>query len=388
MGMQRSNSDSFSYQSLENELEKYSNIAFRGDSRDPKEIFEFGFQRIGASQNYFMANNKKIQEPTIRLMDPSSKTKGGCDVVATSAVCLTLDFDCASIFPIESADAYSPLTSKTWIYIVHVENAYMTYKKQIKEGSILQFCREIAARDIPSGDVLCAIQCERYLNLNQDYLPTWHTGMHYALHGEIYWNPKLNNETKTKIKMQRKEMIERIVKAHQHQYLESFIPKNEFEANIFNRKPSTPLPISAHEHTNRLLLINFAMICTDFSSLPLTKTLRSKLAIQALHGCFDVNQLIPGTNNYPLMIACHYKLTEVVKELLGKGANPEALKDDGIPIHKGNYITEIQTLLNQAISSKAAKSTFSINGFFQLSILNTIKTSASLMDRIVNSPGQ
>lgn len=361
------------YHSLENELSKFSNIAFRGDTRHPKEIFEFGFQRYGAGWDLYLANNKTIQEPMLRQTHDET---GMCDVEATSAVCLTLDFDCASMFPLEenNGEAAPPFT---WIYIVQVENAYMTYEKQIKANSNLQFCREIATRDIPSGHVLCAIRCERYFNLNEEFEPKWYAGLHFKLVGEILWNPKLKNEPKTPAKILLKENIEKLIHAHQHQYLETPIPKSQEEIINFNRILSTPIPIALNKHEERRCLIHFAMVCAKPLSFYLTKAEKVQQALEAIASCKNVNELIPGTRFFPLMMACKYNLPDVVKKLLAKGANPKIKNSDGIPLVEMDYKPEIKALLEDAVQKlDESKLIFNGHGFFDIAgtakqLLNT-----------------
>lgn len=217
--------------SLNQQMQLLNTLAYRGDTREPQIIFEEGFQRRGGSWEFYNDPKnileKKIQEPAFRI------SQGGQlfnDIIRTSAVCFTRNFDCAPIFPVNDFSKSPPSQlppPHIFIYIVNVQQGYSTYLLQQELGSPLAFCEEIATRDVPSGDVIAAVKCQRFFNIDAFGKPDWKNGVRYQLTSEILWNPKLKNEVQvSKNKLERNKEIENLIALKKGKYVECPIPKN------------------------------------------------------------------------------------------------------------------------------------------------------------------
>lgn len=335
--------------------------AFRGDDRAPKIIFREGFQRRGSQLKYYQKNNKKIMEPTFRLNNE--------DISPPSAVCLTLNIDCAPIFPIEATD-------KTWIYIVKAHTAFETYKLQNQTGSFPAFCDEIAIRDIPPGDIICAIECERFYKMNNEFEINWYNGIYYRFVNDIIWNPQLANEPETACKQKRKNDILKLINARKDKYIVCPIPSNyepyykiDHKNNIFT--------IDSVDHIDIQNLFQFARCMNRDLRENETQDEREKEAISFLEKCSDLDRMIPGINLNPLMFSCEKNSLNVVKYLLSKNVKVDIQDSLGItPIFLAKE-PEIKNLL------KKSKTKQTVLGFFNsnFSEKNSIKISTSKESR-------
>jgi hypothetical protein len=171
-------------------------VMFRGDSRHPvnNNIFAQGFTK---------------QDPTIP--DPVYRSGGANmagDLDPVSAVCVSVRFQGAALFPLKFDNTNPRIT--TYIYAVYVDTDDLlnTHMKQVtdalgqKIGQTWQnpdsadnavwstdspmwplFAHEMAANDIPPGHVISAIRCDRTWN-GAD----WSFGGTYRL-GSLFHNP-------------------------------------------------------------------------------------------------------------------------------------------------------------------------------------------------------
>lgn len=310
---------------LNKQMQNLNILAFRGDNRSPKEIFEFGLQRKGSTWEHYNVNKKAIEEPTFRFFQNTWRGKEKAeDIIPTSAVCVTKNFDLAPLFPLENPqNENAPPPPLTWIYIVKVDQGFLTYELQRKLNSSLAFCEEIATRDIPSGDVICAIQCERFINIDPNLVPNWERGVHYKLTSDIIWNPKLNNEVLTPSKQARNDAIRNLIEQRKDKYWECPIPPNHN-----NKKSLTTQEISEVTHNDSIHLIQFAVDLYDSNTMRNGK-MKFESALEHLKKCSDLNMIIPNMNETPLMHACHMasrsnpKNFAMVEYLLNNGANPD-----------------------------------------------------------------
>jgi ankyrin repeat protein len=329
---------------LNKKMQKLDIYAFRGDNRPPEVIFNDGFTRQAATWKHFNANeNKKIEEPTFRLFSQTWQGREKAeDIIPTSAVCVTLNFDYAPLFPLENPqNEHDPIPPLTWIYMVKVQQGFLTYELQRKLNSPLAFCEEVATRDIPPGDVICAIQCERFWNINGFCVPTWESGMHYQLITDVIWNPKLKNEIMTETKKKRNAGFLEFINQKKGKYWECPIPsqKNSTES----LKVSHEISNQTHQDMNHLLKFAIDMENSKLYGF-INKKEKEASALAHLKQCYDLNMFIPGMMLTPLMHACDIVSTsnnyEIIDYLLKNGASTK------IKNSKGN------TAFNRARSAK------------------------------------
>lgn len=241
---------------IKSKFTEMNTLAFRSDTRTPESpdyIFEHGMQRRGATYDEYVKNNRQCLEPTL-------VPKSNYSVLPASAVCATLQPDIAPLFPL-SKDNY---IEDTWIYFVPVKMAYPTHVTQRDKKSSLAFAEEILLRDIPSGEILGAIKCKRYFNVDpNDGKYYWDNGMHYKLEGDIIWNKKLLNAETERMKNY-KTIIEEIVDERKGKYIQCPIPKTKEERELAKEgKFHPPLKIlTKEEHAeienqNQLLRLKF-----------------------------------------------------------------------------------------------------------------------------------
>lgn len=151
-------------------------IAYRGDTRDPEEIFRDGFMRRPDAINEDLFKNIVLHpeitasrhrhafvEPQYRnqsyMTNIGSTDAPKFDINPYSAICLTKIAALAPIFPIQTHSAHK---QSVWIYGVLLEEYYKTYELQRIDHPELATAKEIAVKDVPSFDVVGAIQCIRY----------------------------------------------------------------------------------------------------------------------------------------------------------------------------------------------------------------------------------
>lgn len=281
------------FENLNAHVKKMDEVYFRGDSRDPKEIFEFGFQRRGSTYDYYKKHQKLI-EPTMREITD--------DIEPASAVCVTANMDCAPIFPIEREHP----NTETWIYVVQGSNMFETHAHQ---QSALKFAQELAVRDIPSGDVICAIKCKRFINVHPEMNRfSYVDGMHYQLTGDIIWNPKLQNEFETRAKVERQQKIIHYVEERKNKYIACPIPRKAEDLlhprTMNDGKPLVQL--TEREHQDHVSLIAFYQQISQG---------KREEAFTALEGCSNINQPIPGTKVNPFQYSVRLSPAEQLDRL-------------------------------------------------------------------------
>ncbi|HDV5785670.1 TPA: hypothetical protein RJD83_002645 [Legionella pneumophila] len=155
-------------------------LFFRSDSRHYHVLFEFGFYPRSHLYENYSRNKKRIVEPTLRknfvgpISDPYDY-----DFDPDTAICASKNFDAALLFPVPESGDYE---CRTWIYFIRCKSVFLTYKNQ-KDFHAKNFVMEVACRDIPAGDIIAAIQCERYISLDKN-------AIYYRFISDLKWNPK------------------------------------------------------------------------------------------------------------------------------------------------------------------------------------------------------
>lgn len=268
-------------------------------------------------------------EPTYRKRGPF----GGAlhDIDPPTAVCATLLFDCAPIFPVIKEYAS---TQEIWINVIKIGEAFPTYQKQLENNSRLSFLLEVAMRDIPSNYVICAIKCERYWTADISIHPVslnWDNGMHYKLVGDIIWNPKLKNVSSHPEIQNYEQAIKELIEPRIGKYIECPIQltlSEEKKAKMtemvkIKREIIDVLPheISQREH-DELELIR-ATYMGDIHTV-------AALLIRGV----DVDHIDEKSGLTPLHIAAVDGNIELVKILLKNGAsvNHGTLREDVSPL--------------------------------------------------------
>lgn len=308
---------------------------FRGDSRHPIKdgIFEFGMQRRASTWAYYNTHNQKQLEPTLRFFKNDEEKIDDVDLIPASGISTTIKFDFAPMFPLPLSDEKKP-SDHTWIYLVKVQQGFLMHNLQAKYHSDLTFCQEVSTRDIPSGDVICAIQCKRFWNVNEDAEFKWQRGMHYVLTSDIIWNPKLSNVANSESLTKLKKGIVSFVESKKGQYIEIPIPKNQADlilAQISEKPPAKCKILTEEEHQIYLSLVKFVQLAKQ-ATLTNENNLTDQIIKEALQ-CLNpnnVNQFIPGTDLTPLMYAVKNNLIGLSTELIKQGANPAKRNDEGM----------------------------------------------------------
>jgi hypothetical protein len=176
-------------------------VAFRSDTRPSADIYRTGFQRkhlvvdwldteytdgstkatrrrlddarqhIAASVTAAMSGRPEgeilteIARITTELERESVALRvGNVDLDVETAVCATLDFQIASLFPFDPKALETSFARPTSIYVVRMRHWLETYKVQRYCAPHLAYAREVASLGIPAGDVLgCLTVGRRYL---------------------------------------------------------------------------------------------------------------------------------------------------------------------------------------------------------------------------------
>lgn len=304
--------------------------AFDAIAGEYKSMHNFPFK---LSQDQLSSIDKLIPHSHKKLPLEPTYRKGFNDMLPPSAVCLTQLFDVAPLFPI------SDHSKKSWIYIVYVENAYLTYKTQIKNNNPLQFAKEVAIRDIPPGHILGAIECERFFNFDEN--PSQARVSHYTLTGNVIWNPKNQNEIMRKSKQPMRNEINELIANRSGKFI--ICPTKETPQSGF---------IDAKEHENRVSLVSFA---TAMSKEPNNVT----AIAQTLEHCNNINAFILGTDLTPLIFACkqhnYYMIAylldhgadKAVKNQMGKTAFDFCDKQAQLLLYEKNLIDKIDEKINE-----------------------------------------
>lgn len=393
----------------ENLLSVYKNInqiAFRGDDREPQVVFEAGFQHKGATWGYYNHAKEIIPLPQFRQAQQ--------DVVPASAVCCTLNFDAAPLFPLPipytfivvkndvTIDEFQPRTfyinekngnltysiktpegaivknipitnftvttplenltplqeknimevalnnehvlghikPSTWIYIVQVQNGYATHDLQKKINSPLVFCQEIASRDIPPGDVICAVRCERFFNIDSQCNLNWKEAVYYQLTSDIIWNPKLANESAIKSKQERNIKIEKMLGEKKSKCWEYNLP---FTITTDTQPPIREITKLEHDQKKQIHLLNAVangnidtakffletnvdpnFKNTEGMSPLLFAVVKQNLAMIELLLAKKANPNLAGTAHMvpPLFFAVHLSNTPIINLLVKYNADP------------------------------------------------------------------
>jgi hypothetical protein len=191
-------------------------LAFRGDDRAPQDMFANGFSaRLPAANIKFNPNAIKYHHGNIQL------TAAG-DIAAETAVCVSADFNAASLFPLggsscafdQDGQPYRVQQNEdSYLYLVYVPDGYNTSHHQIErtlEGwsqlpdlqrvhgasaETIQrmaleigFClygREMATKEIPAGHVLAAVPIKRRWAGND-----FRHGGEVRMNGRVVVNPR------------------------------------------------------------------------------------------------------------------------------------------------------------------------------------------------------
>ncbi|MFI6227912.1 hypothetical protein ACIBCR_11425 [Micromonospora echinospora] len=176
-------------------------IAFRSDTRPSADIYKTGFQRkrlvvdwldteyadsstkttrkrlddarqdIAASVTKAMKGKPEaeIRTEIARVTNELERESvalrvGNVDLDVETAVCATLDFQIASLFPFDPKALAASFAKPTSIYVVRMRHWLETYKVQRYAAPHLAYSREVASLGIPANDVLgCLTVGRRYL---------------------------------------------------------------------------------------------------------------------------------------------------------------------------------------------------------------------------------
>lgn len=178
-------------------------ICFRGDSRDPDEIFPHGFsRRMEAHPGKVLVHPKKGGTLLVTVDQYLAKYKGkkedvgdqiiyrgarslkAGDILPQTAVCVSARLTSATMFPLKFKN--QPVALDSWIYvvIVKVDQLFNTHSKQVthgiqalkelkKNGKTIDdslaaqvlwplFGHELAIKEVPDNQVYAAIKCRRH----------------------------------------------------------------------------------------------------------------------------------------------------------------------------------------------------------------------------------
>lgn len=158
-------------------------ICFRGDDRNPQNIFLPGFRKRGQGSVLYRRGNNVAG-----------------DIEPSSAVCVSARISAAAMFPLKF-DYKQPKVSDTYIYVVGIDTNRLTntHQLQVRDGmSGLShnsaqdalwplYAHELALPVILGNQIIAAVKCTR----------TWHgdnwaSGAIYELHRQIIMNPGCN----------------------------------------------------------------------------------------------------------------------------------------------------------------------------------------------------
>lgn len=304
-------------------IESYNDIAFRSDTRPPRILFEFGFQRRMTTHDEYVQNRGENYEPTWR--------HGQRDMYPESAICLTQQFDAAPIFPVGSSD--NPPSELTWIYIIRPQKAFMTHLYQKHLNSPLAFSEEIAVRDVPSCDVLAAIKCKRFWGVNIDNQKDWRTGVRYELISDLQWNPKNENVPLSDNNKNIRERIISLVEARHGKIIDCQVPQGPEEINY-----TTPMIIPHGDHLFMLDFKNFVTAIANGSA-----TIKQDFPPYFVKSV--VNTIILNDGGSVFFFAVQKGTPEIVKYLLDNGADLSLTDDNGKKVYDYVSSIEIQSLL-------------------------------------------
>lgn len=181
-------------------------IAFRGDNRDPKQIFVSGFTPLQGKGPVTYRKGPKLSGNITQV----KQLKPG-DIEPSTAVTFSRRLTAAVMFPLDTS------VLKTYVYGVAVElgDLYNTHFKQVMDGlkgmkkwsgmgnqidaetakTLMWplFAQEMAAIQIPSTDIFAAVACQRQWRGSD-----WKSGLDYTLEVEVFRNPQCALPTELK----------------------------------------------------------------------------------------------------------------------------------------------------------------------------------------------
>lgn len=376
---------------LNKKMKKLDIIAFRGDNRPPEVVFTEGFTRRGGTWEHFNTK-KEIEEPTFRFFATDYKGKQKAeDIIPSSAVCVTKKFDLAPLFPIENPEnPNDPVPPVTWIYIVKVQQGFLTYDLQRQLNSSLAFCEEVATRDIPPGDVICAVKCERFWNVDANCAPNWENGMHYKLMSDVIWNPNLKTELVTDATKNRDIEILKLFEEKRGKYWECPIPSQKDGIEPLKHSHE----ISDQTHSDMLHLMQFAVDMDDANKVNYNKKQKQASALAHLTQCSDLNMFIPGMNMTPLMHACATSIAsnnhEIIDYLLSNGASPAIVnsKNETVIDYANHPETQLQLMKFKASQANQYPLNFALQNndeeMVEAFLENRIETYIGLCKKLLN----
>jgi hypothetical protein len=185
-------------------VQPLNKVCFRSDTRPPEVIFRNGFLDRETEATFpktldFLSKLSQVERDTRIVSLPvtevpsfrnalhyftkeSPKTPPPMDVDPANAVALTRRLGFAPLFPLADTDT-GAWAKETWIYAVWVERAYLTYERQLAEGSKLADAKEVAVRVVPGKHVIGAVKCVR------KGLSKKGETVDYVMKAPIEWNP-------------------------------------------------------------------------------------------------------------------------------------------------------------------------------------------------------
>lgn len=147
-------------------------IAYRSDDRAPVKIFAEGFQRrTNGCAKYPKPRFDKQGKP-IKVTAPSPGRQestvalrlGNMDLDTHCAVCVTLDFEIASLFPFDPQKNFGKRASK--IYICKMTSWLEVYNLQKILAPHLAYAREVASLGLGAKDILGCVYIDSQWHKN------------------------------------------------------------------------------------------------------------------------------------------------------------------------------------------------------------------------------
>jgi hypothetical protein len=190
----------------------YPNFGYQNDSREHTLTMK---DSTGKTQAVILEVDFSPKEMYAEWLKESRaiEMRAAGDLDRKSGVCETPAITAAPLFPIPEVYPANG-RDETWVYVVYNDKrAFKTYKQQKSAAKIasqggrpqdavvpktLATSKEIAAWDIPSGDVLAAVRCSRYWKFQKQVRNKnrvdWRHGVMATFLGPIQINPKITNQ--------------------------------------------------------------------------------------------------------------------------------------------------------------------------------------------------
>lgn len=189
--------------------EKVERVCFRGDGRDPNDLYykDMSGGKTSLSESGFKVQAGEDASPGYRRPNPDAIGD------AENGVCVSKLFQAAVRFPLLKKPV-------SWIYAVWVPSAFNTHKRQAMDGMKLMeggmvrkvaryvglgkhsqdqakaalwalFGEEMIVDQIAVGNVIAGVKCNR---INYQFVKDWDIPINYMLLGPLWVNPNCTVE--------------------------------------------------------------------------------------------------------------------------------------------------------------------------------------------------